>query len=92
MKLFVDGINKATKITNFSPKLNNHDFYIAADIKPQYYDPGTSLDGFAGYIDQFIYTKMAKYRARFVPSEYSLSYNCDDCQPYIQSQTIHFIP
>lgn len=92
MRLFVDGINKDTKITNFNPKLDNHNFYIASDIKPPYYDPGTSLDGFAGYIDQFIYTKMAKYRGRFVPSEYSLPYSCDDCQPYIQSQNIHFIP
>jgi len=92
MRLFVDGINKGTKVTSFNPKLDNHDFYIASDIKPPHYDAGTSLDGFAGYIDQFIYTKMAKYKGRFVPSEYSLPYNCDDCEPYIQSQTIHFVP
>jgi hypothetical protein len=77
MKMFINGNTVASISTSTYPKVSGMIMYIGSDMNYPW-EQTQSIDGFGGYIDQFILSQSARYRSNFIPSEYNATYNCSD--------------
>ena len=79
MKMYINGINTSNII--FSSLTNPYVSGMIMTVGAESYSnwgspPRYSINGFAGYIDQVIVSKSAKYRSNFIVSEYTTLKDC----------------